>query len=89
MVNWYSGDPSEDARKYVLRLCTVMYGYVTQIAIEDAETRTRPRIILDEDNLFTFPTFFFFSICTFYSLNVYPFFCYVYKPPRNASALAA
>lgn len=51
-----------------------MYGYVTQIAIEDAETRTCPRIILDEDNLFTFSTFFFLFDMCFLFFKYLPFF---------------
>lgn len=51
-----------------------MYGYVTQIAIEDAETRTRPRIILDEDNLFTFSTFFSLFDMYFLLFKCLPFF---------------
>lgn len=51
-----------------------MYGYVTQIAIEDAETRSRPRIILDEDNLFTFSTFFSLFDMYFLLFKCLPFF---------------
>lgn len=80
MVNWYSGDPSEDARKYVLRLCTVMSRRLRSkmrklvLVLELFSTR----IISLHSQLF-----FFFSICAFYSLNIYPFFFFFFKSTNH------
>lgn len=86
MVNWYSGDPSEDARKYVLRLCTVMSRRL--------RSKMRKLVLVLElfstrNNLFTFSTFFSLFDMYFLLFKCLPFFFYVYKPPRNAFALAA